>query len=1244
VCSILTNNIIRKIIISFTLLVFSSFVNASASSTDYRFEHLKISDGLPSSRVHKTFQQSNGFIWFATDAGASRYDGKNFVHYQYNPNGENHISNNYIKDIIEDSFGNIWLATESGINVIYPSGEINSYLHDDKNPITLPSNLIYSLFKDSNNNVWVATDKGVGKFDYLKNNFINYKFENKNSKRAHNINESNHKVFFGTNSGLYFINTTHAKNTQIKQYTAKNLTNNEFITSSYLDNDNNIWYGTESEGFFILNPFDNSVKKYNLKKNDNVIKIYQLGDVFFIASSDNGITLFSLKDGILGHITENDNNTSILTNKITNIFVDQSDLLWVSTKKGVSYYSNLKNGSHIYQLKKKNSSTNAKVYSLTSNNEEIFVATEEWIKKFDLKDNSFNTIENSPSNNKLTSWTIKSGTHNNLWIAHNKGITVYNTISKKTEHYLNHTGNKFSLPNSDFYTILPIDDNQAWITGYFDVGVILFNRKKGIIKQYLNKEDNIYNKGGNYTITKIIDTFGNLWLATTNGLIRINPKTNKIKFFNNNFDNIRITSLSEDNNGSIWATTAEMGLLQITNYNKENITITSIGKGEGIPDLKLKNVFFHNDFLWLTSNNKLFKYNIKKEKFVVFPSLITDLDLVFFEGSIKIHNEIIFIGSNKGLVKFEIDKLKTSLFNPKIHITSIFNGDKDVSYLNNDQNNHFSYNNNNISFTFSVTDYTFPNNNLIKYKLEGFDKEWISAKNIQNTSYTNLDAGNYKFRLKGSNSDGVWSDKEAMFEFTIKQAWWFYALFIMGFFLVCLLIMFVISRYKQMKDLEIRANLDKFRANTDSLTHIPNRFNFNIKLNEIVKNKKNSFAVIFIDLDDFKEINDSMGHAIGDELICLVANRLNSNLNDNEYVCRLGGDEFAILINDFNHNKNDSRINEFHELLNENYFLNGKIIKGSASVGVAICPKDGLDGDSLLTNADIAMYHSKQNGKNNISYFNQKMNDDFNEKTEIRNLLHDAINKNEFSVFFQPKVSVDTEEIISLEALIRWIHPEKGFISPAVFIPESESNGTIIEIGEWVLRESCKQASKWNNQGLLKGSVSVNMSPIQFHHPDIVNVVIRALEDFNLHPSKLEIEITESVFVDNIGLTLSVFEKLREIGVKIALDDFGTGYSSLSYLINFPIDVLKIDRAFVKDIMENPKTEIVIKNIFNLADELKFSVVVEGVETKEQLDVVTQYKCDLIQGYFYSPPVNIKETTTLLENSFKNNNKDLLEI
>jgi diguanylate cyclase (GGDEF)-like protein len=619
------------------------------------------------------------------------------------------------------------------------------------------------------------------------------------------------------------------------------------------------------------------------------------------------------------------------------------------------------------------------------------------------------------------------------------------------------------------------------------------------------------------------------------------------------------------------------------------------------------------------------------KKFHVFPSLITDLDLVFSESSMEFDSNNIYVGSNKGLVVFEINKINKSKFKPNLHITSIYNGNEDITDLKNSNDTKLSYKNNNIKFEFAVSDYTFPKNNLIKYKLVGFNDEWINSKNIYNASYTNLDAGEYKFVIRGSNSDGVWSNKETIFKFTVKQAWWVYALFAMAFFLVFLLAMFFYSRHKQIKALKVRANFD-------SLTHIPNRFNFNLKLNELIEQQKTSFAVIFIDLDDFKEINDSMGHAIGDELICLVASRLNSSINDNEFVCRLGGDEFAILINNFDCDNNELRINEFHELLNENYFLNGKILKGSASVGVAICPQDGSDGNSLLTKADIAMYHSKQNGKNNISYFNQKMNDDFNEKTEIRNLLHSAIDKNEFSVFFQPKVSVGTEEIISLEALIRWIHPEKGFISPAVFIPESESNGTIIKIGEWVLRESCKQASEWNNQGLLKGSVSVNMSPVQFHHPDIVNVVIKALEDFNLPPSKLEIEITESVFVDNVGLTLSVFEKLRDIGVKIALDDFGTGYSSLSYLINFPIDVLKIDRAFVKDIMENPKTEIVIKNIFNLAEELKFSVVVEGVETKEQLDVVTQYKCDLIQGYFYSPPVNIKETTILLKKSFKNNN------
>jgi len=322
------------------------------------------------------------------------------------------------------------------------------------------------------------------------------------------------------------------------------------------------------------------------------------------------------------------------------------------------------------------------------------------------------------------------------------------------------------------------------------------------------------------------------------------------------FNKYGVNDISIDDNNNLWATTSHIGLLKITDLNKDNINIEVINKKDGIPDLKLKALDILNGELWIASQNKIFKYNISNKKFQLYPSVITDSELIFSEGALNIYGSNLYAGTSKGLVNLDINLIKLNNFKPNIHITKIKNGNKYISQLLDEKTAVFSYDNNNIYFQFSVTDYNNPSGNLIKYKLKGFDKDWVIEKNIDTASYTNLDAGEYTFIIYGSNSDGVWSENKAEFHFEIKQAWWFYALITMIFFLLYSLSMVFYSRHKQMKILEIRANFD-------SLTGIPNRFNFNLSINELVLQNNNSFAVVFIDLDDFKEVNDSMGHSIG---------------------------------------------------------------------------------------------------------------------------------------------------------------------------------------------------------------------------------------------------------------------------------------------------------------------------------------------------------------------------------------------
>ena len=1207
----------------FFIIIFSSLISAK----DFRFDHLNISNGLISSHVNKVFQDQKGFIWFGTDSGASKYDSSLFINYEYNPNGKYHISNNYIVDIEEDSYNSIWLATEIGINVIKENGDIVNYINNKNDNKSIPSNLVHDIFKDHNDNIWVATSKGVAKYEHKTENFIKYHID---SNTVYNINEYNSVLYFGTKNGLFFLN----KSGYIEKLDLSSNKNvfNAIVITSHIDNQNRFWLGTEEHGAFVLNTDDNSITINKFNKNEKVQSIASYKDETYIGYANDGISVYKPSINDYQEIKSNKSKYSIKTDRIESLFFDTSGMMWVATRKGVFYYSSLKDGSSLYSVNSNDQYANdGTVYSLTEYKDTVILATSNWMKYLDKKDNFINNIKNDFSTDKVQVWTVEKDNDGNLWIAHNKGITIYNNLTKEVENYLNIEGNKYNLPTNEFYTVLPISNSKAWITGYDGVGLILFDKNKGVVKRFLDKNDNIYAAEGNYTIVKRIDNYGNIWLATTSGIIKVVEKDNKVFFYDNGIENLKVNDIFIDNaNDVLWATTASIGLLKISNINSDTPKIQVINKNNGLPDFKLKSLYLNEGNLWIASQNKIFKYNLENRKFTEYPSIVTDHEIVFSEGSLKVYSDILYIGTNNGLLSIELNKVHVSDFRPQIHINKVKNNN--YSFVNDKKVlvDIFDYDDNNITFDFSINDYNNPSGNVIKYKLVGFDKDWVVKKNIRSVSYTNLDAGNYEFVISGSNSDGVWYNDKENYLFIIKRPWWFYTIVVMGGIVSILLIGLFILRQKEIKTLEIRANFD-------NLTGLPNRSSFNIYLNKLIANKEN-VAVIFIDLDDFKGVNDSMGHAIGDELIFNAAMRLSNQLNKNEFVSRLSGDEFAIIINKLNIDTYKERVEMFSDVLSNDYILNEQIVKGSASIGVATYPHDALSVNDLLRYADVAMYESKKNGKNNNSYFNQKMNKEINEKIVIRKLLHYAIEENELSVVFQPKVCVKIDKVTSLEALVRWNSKKKGFISPAVFITEAENNGTINKIGEWVLRESCKQAAIWNKDGLLPKNISVNMSPLQFYQKDIVDIIQKALDDFKLPPEKLEIEITESVFINDVKDTLEIINRIKKLGVSIALDDFGTGYSSLSYLMEFPIDVLKIDRSFVKNLDKSKKNEMLIKNIFNIAEDINVDVVVEGVETKEQLDIISKYKFDLIQGYLYSPPINIEDATLLLKKSLISKN------
>jgi diguanylate cyclase (GGDEF)-like protein/PAS domain S-box-containing protein len=445
-----------------------------------------------------------------------------------------------------------------------------------------------------------------------------------------------------------------------------------------------------------------------------------------------------------------------------------------------------------------------------------------------------------------------------------------------------------------------------------------------------------------------------------------------------------------------------------------------------------------------------------------------------------------------------------------------------------------------------------------------------------------------------------------------------------------------VGRVYNFHDVTERAKLEEelqYQATHDALTGLPNRVMLLNRLKESIVNAENNhtiFAVMFLDFDRFKLINDSLSHAVGDELLQAAAKRLQAAIGEKDILARLGGDEFVIVLDGLaNTDGLNQKITKIISIFSDPFQTSERSVTVTSSIGISLYPKDGVSVDMLLKNADSAMYSAKENGANNYEYYAPEMNDMNLEKLDQEIELRHALVNGEFFLCYQPQYDMDKNKLVAVEALIRWRHPKKGIVTPMDFIPVAEETGLIIPIGEWALRTACKQNKQWQEQGLLPIRIAVNVSAIQLKQQHFVDLVRSILNETGLQPEYLELELTENVVLSSMEVVKSA-AALKNLGVTIAIDDFGTGYSSLGYLRKLPLDRLKIDRSFIQNIKSSDDDEVLVRAIIAVANNLHLEVLAEGVETQIQIDFLKNYKCNEIQGYIYSKPLSAVDLKNFL--------------
>jgi diguanylate cyclase (GGDEF)-like protein len=429
-----------------------------------------------------------------------------------------------------------------------------------------------------------------------------------------------------------------------------------------------------------------------------------------------------------------------------------------------------------------------------------------------------------------------------------------------------------------------------------------------------------------------------------------------------------------------------------------------------------------------------------------------------------------------------------------------------------------------------------------------------------------------------------------------------------------------------------------YLAHFDHLTGLPNRVLFADRLEQSIAHsnrKQSAFSLLFIDLDNFKAVNDRYGHQQGDRLLKQTSGRLRHCIRDDDSLIRISGDEFIVILYDI-HNVDsaisaaNSTASKIIEEMRQPFNLDGTIAYITASVGVAIYPTDSTNGEVLTRCADNAMYHAKLLGKNNYQFYSEELNQKALQQLEIERDLRDAINHDQFELHYHPQWKLNSGAICGVEALVRWQHPEHGFLYPNDFIPVAESCGLIQELDVLIITKSLKQYRQWQNKGLDFGNIAINVSSISIQQPDFLSIVVQLLTDIGVQGENIEFEITESILVENCGQSQSLLANLNKLGIRVAIDDFGTGYSSMAYLKDFSIQTLKIDRSFISDYDKNGVSTVILNNMITLGNDLGMSIIAEGIETKEQEDHLKEIGCDIGQGYYLTRPIPAREFEELL--------------
>ncbi|MFZ2490716.1 MAG: EAL domain-containing protein [Thermoanaerobaculia bacterium] len=1185
------------------------------SLPDYVLDAWEIESGLPQNSVMTIVQTRDGYLWLGTLLGVARFDGVRFV--VFNPENTPALRSDHIQALVEDEHGNLWIGTNGGGLTRMKDGRFENF----STSRGLPSNFIRALFTDRRGSLWIGTNGGLTR--WKDGRFKSWgKKEGLSAEEVISVGaDAEGNIWAGTYGGG--VNRVDADG-RVTSFTSAQGLANDRVWAVYTDRHGTLWLGTAGglnrydhgrfDHFTVTDGLPDNAIEALIEDREGNLWIGTRGGLarrqgnggFDSLTSDDGLSddfvraiyedregnlwlgtygggLNRLKNRVVSTITKKE---GLSENVTRTIHEDRRGAIWIGTyRMGVN---RLENG-RVSRYSKADGLSHDRVWTIgEASNGDLWFGTfgggvARWNGRFA---GGLTKEDGLPDNLVRSLYRDRAGT---LWIGTDKGVAFLSNGRVSTPQVA-------GLPQTKVVAMFDDGRGRFWLGT--DAG--LWRLEKGAVTRYTAGEglthDLVYAIHG--------DADGTLWIGTAGGLTRraVSGQMTRYTKRQGLFDDL-VLSILDDGRGNLWMS-SPVGIFRVSRKELEEyargergfITSIGFGKADGMKS--------------------------------------SECNGGFQPAGLRARDGRLWFPTMRGVAIIDPSNVQTNERPPPVYIERVGVDGKAVS-----NGNSYAPGSRQFEFHYTGLSFTAPEKVRFKYRLEGYDRGWVDAGTRRVAYYGSIPPGRYLFRVAACNNDGVWNEVGASYAFTLRPAFhqtvWFYVSIaalavVLGSLLYWLRVRVHTAREKQLLALvdqrteEIQRERDEVEhlAYHDHLTQLPNRLLYVDRLEQAVSRanrRRESLAVLFLDLDHFKKVNDSLGHSIGDRLLVAVAGRLRAGLREADTVARLGGDEYTLLLENTGPDEAMAVARKVIDLIRLPIVIDAHELFVTTSAGLAVYPGDGDDAESLIKAADAAMYQAKEHGRDNCQLYTAWMGEQAAGHLAKESQLRKALSNGELLLHYQPLFSPTTGAVFGAEALIRWAHPRFGLIGPADFLRTATVSGLIVPIGAWVLETACAQARQWM-EPLPDFRICVNLAARQFEQAGLVESVRKALAP-GLDPNRLELEITEHDAMIDIESTLQTLRELKDLGVRISVDDFGTGYSSLSNLRQFPIDTVKLDQTFVRDLARSVQDSAIADAVIHLAHTLGLEVIAEGVETVEQLAFLSARRCDGAQGFYFSPAV-----------------------